>query len=259
MSIKLKLPNKLYLDDKFSTKLYFKSICDPKNNDNFKIDYTLQSVFTIKAAPNVRNQKKKTMGDSKIEHRYKIWNSGPSITNKDYSFIIGIPKAHAPKDKLVFPNVDINCERNGTIGTDECLNDVKEVKSDELNFVHYVCHLEKGLMPMIEKELPLKINFKTSSIHKKNGTVPDKYVLPSFIKLPDSNGCIMQSTVFLTSFIGDVEAKSPIWPIIVGVCVGIIVVAASIFLMWKYEVFSKLRIKYPDQFEDVVELGKLNQ
>ena len=112
---------------------------------------------------------------------------------------------------------------------------------------------------MMEMELPLEINFKTNNVQKKNGKVPDEYVLPSFIKLPDSSDCIMQNTTFLTAFIGDVEAKSPIWPIIVGVCVGIIVVAASIFLMWKYEVFSKLRIKYPDQFEDVVELGKLNQ
>ena len=101
MSIKLKLPNKLYSNDEFPTKLYFDSICDPKNNDKFGISYNLTYIFTIKAAPIVSNQKHKSMADSKIEHRYKIWNSGPSITNKDYSFIIGIPKVHAPKDKLV--------------------------------------------------------------------------------------------------------------------------------------------------------------
>ena len=170
---------------------------------------------------------------------------------------MAVKKQHAPKDKLEFSN--LICEIKGTNGTHECLNDVKKVKSDEEDFVHYICQLQKGLMPMMVKELPLKIDFKTNRIQKKNGKVPEKYVLPSFIKLTYSNSCIVQSTNFLTSSIGEVEAKSPIWPIIVGVCVGIIIVAASIFLMWKYDVFSKLRIKHPDHFEDVMELGRLSQ
>ena len=258
MSIKFKLPNQLYSEDPFSTQLNLESKCNPQNYDNINIDYTLKSKFKINAENQtiLGNQKKKSMANSKIEHRYKIWNSGPSITNKDYTFTIGLPKSHVNAFSL-FANM--NCTKSETNGTNECLNDIKDAGSDELNFVQYICLIEKGLMPMRQEELNFKIDFKTNSVKDKNGKVPDKYVLPSFIKLPDDNGCVIQSTVFLTSFIGDVEAKSPIWPVIVGVCVGIIVVAVSIFLMWKYEVFSKLRIKYPDQFEDVVELGKLNQ
>ena len=105
LNITLKLPNKLYSNNKLSTEFNFNSICDPKNNDKFGIVYTLKYKFAIKAAPIVSNQKNKAMADSKIEHRYTIWNSGPSITNKDYSFIIGLPKAHAPKDKLEFSNL----------------------------------------------------------------------------------------------------------------------------------------------------------
>ena len=256
MSIKFKLPNKLDLEDAFSTSLNLESKCNPPNYDNINIDYTIKTKFKINAETILGNQKNRSMANSKIEHRYKIWNSGPSITNKDYTFTIGLPKAH---DNASFLFANMNCTTSETNGTNECLNDIKGAGSDELIFVQYICLIEKGLMPEKEEELNLKIDFKTDNVENKNGKVPDKYVLPSFIKLPDDNGCVIQSTVFLTSFIGDVEAKSPIWPVIVGVCVGVIVVAASIFLMWKYEVLSKLRIKYPDPFEDVVELGKLTQ
>ena len=250
IDIQLKLPNQLYElnEGKFSSKLFPEDSCNtPKDNNPElnEVHFVLKTIYNIKVGINSDKQNQRSMTDSKFAHQYNVWNSGPSITNESYSFIVGLPKHHVSKaDDLIFgPTSRMVCSKINGISFDGCPNDGLKMNSSD--FIHYKCSVEKGWSPDYEYELKINMNFTTHNVPRiKKGNsskLPDKFYLPSFIKLPDSNECVIQTTIFSSSFTGDTEANTPIWPIILGLCIGVIIFAVSIFLMWKYQIFDKFR------------------
>ena len=250
IDIQLKLSNRLYElnEGTFSSPLYPEDSCNtPTDNqqNQSKVRFILKTIYDIKVGINPDDKNQRSMADSKFAHQYNVWNSGPSITNETYSFIVGLPKHHVSNtDDFVFgPTSRMVCSKIDGISAEECPNDGLNMNSSD--FIHYKCKVEKGWSPDYEYELKINMNFTTHNVPRiKKGNsskLPDKFYLPSFIKLPDNNECVIQTTIFSSSFTGDTEANTPIWPIILGLCIGVIIFAVSIFLMWKYQIFDKFR------------------
>ena len=172
--------NRLTPSPEISTKLYSEDKCKIPINNDIEIRFALHTLFAIKADLIPENNQKKSMANSTVVHRYKLWNAGPSITNRTYNFTVSLPKKHNSREEQVViePNLKMSCNPISKIRIrpEGCNNDDKKTDPTVTEFIHYFCSGEKGWNPNTEYQLKINMDFKTNDIpNTKDGKLPDKF------------------------------------------------------------------------------------
>ena len=221
-----------------------------KLDDIIELNFDYSIIPYAKENPEIQNFKNGEL--QTFDHEFYLENEGPSPTAVSSNFFIYIPDIVDENTTISFAPSGHTTDSNGCMKTviknaDKLEGDEGIQNSCKTGCSRFECTLLKGLEKNLRVTALLKMAFTSKSAKKTS----EKFSITSAVKI---NGKYASTT---TNFqktvvkVGEMERTRKVWPIIVGVLVGIIIVAVIMFLAYKKGLLSKLRFARNAMDEDV--------
>ena len=189
-------------------------------------------------------------------HTFKLINHGPSYTNQDKILKLYIPNSNLTS-LFKTPNItDITCTKE--ISDEPVDMDDLDIPSDENPFgcvkgkcIVLSCNIPRYWKKGQEKEFDLEVQFDPSFAEKYEDQTFSVYSIAS---IDD------QQTMALTKMskveLGAIEKLAQSWPIVLGVCIGIVVILGTFLIFWRTGILAKMRPYKLDEEEVKIEKRK---
>ena len=220
---------------------------------NLITKYSIKPVTTQKYNPEIE------MKSTSFTHRYTLTNLGPSETNKPYRFSLVVPKIMNAKISGCNLLNDSNSNKEDSFYNFFRAEDFNQCPKQESKSESYIlyragysrysgtnlwikkdCRVEKEWVKNDPYYVTINMNFEPKKIENEEGQLPDTFVVPTFLKTEDE--CVSDKTFFFSSETGKARTLKRMWPIILGVCIGAIIVGTIVFVSYKKGYINKIRV-----------------
>ena len=240
--------------------------CEPKQNiPELLLHYNLEYRYNIEIREigEQKGGRKREFKKSTIKHTYELANNGPSDTDQEYTFYFFVPMKvmalvmRKPKG-ITCGTFTTQHDLRG--GFQKCLKLNEKLEKNGDGCKRTTCKVARGWKRGSPKKFTVTMDFDPDILRVVLGKddIPGHATLLTAIVKPEI-GSVQQrtlavaSTQFQSNRINVQKLKY--WPIIVGICIGTLIVAAILFALYRSGHLSKLRLWHVP--EPKVEGGKI--
>ena len=177
-------------------------------------------------------------------HSYNLINSGPSPIDKLYQFKVHVPKIDSGE---VQPDVNFECTDHEDPGED-AKNDGDGTKTISCNpglCKTFTCSFIKPDKVNTPTTVTMKMTFDPLAIRG----IWKNFETFEVITVLESNGAPIQLTdTFADTAVGSLKSILQLWPIFVGIGVGIVALAPIVYVTYRHGLHNKVRfVKMEDK------------
>ena len=184
---------------------------------------------------------------TKLVQSIEVTNYGPSFTNNESKVKVFVPKYPFLESKVQIAESGCVLKSNFQVPTE--FNLEQEIKNyfceSKETCQAYECTIAKHWGKDETKTINIEFNigpFDSESL------VPNSFILHTQAKIEDQEPVFTTIKLF-SGALGAIERLKQNWPIILGVSLGILVVAGTLLTLWKTGVLAKMRPYQLDEEE----------
>ena len=237
---------KFEIDPLLQSKCLGKPNATPLLSSTLKLKLKFESELRMKV-PEGQEQSYGRDVKTKLVQSIEVTNYGPSFTNNESKVKVFVPKYPFLESKVQIAESSCVLKSNFQVPTE--FNLEQEIKNyfceSKETCQAYECTIAKHWGKDETKTINIEFNIGPFDSESQ---VPNSFILHTQAKIEDQE-LVFTTIKLFSGALGAIERLKQNWPIILGVSLGILVVAGTLLTLWKTGVLAKMRPYQLDEEE----------
>ena len=225
------------------------SECSGGGPTTSSVDVTYEYTYSVTATRIDKTEKDRehsfsTEATIPFTHSYDLINSGPSPIDKLYRFEVLVPKIVSGE---VQPDLNFNCTTAQDSGEDakDDGDGTKTISCSSSPCTTFTCFFIKPDRVNTPTTVTLQMTFDPLAIRR----TWENFETFEVITVLENNGASIELTdTFADTAVGSLKSILQLWPIFVGIGVGIVALAPIVYVTYRHGLHNKVRfVKMEDK------------